>query len=265
MRAWMLTWSFALATGVIAAPVTLHSVADGTLVDGAPLGPRDGTVDAADWTFNESGYEGNIALVDDGTTGGFEHRLVFEYDLATIATSPPVSAELSFTLRGAPRFPAPPAIVHVYLYPADLLERNQDFSATPIALAGSATVQPYQPSTLFRLNVSEWASHSLQSGTKKLAFRFQIDPQSPFEQYQAFLDALDADKSTKPALTIDAHVPGDADLDRDVDLDDAATFMGCLRGPGVAPTTACRVFDFDLDDDVDLSDASAFLELFPTP
>lgn len=266
-RVWTLTASLALAAGVVAAPVTFHPAADGTLADGVPYGPRDGTADAADWTFNESspGYEGTIALVNDAATGGFEYRLVFEYDLATLATSPPVSAELSFMLRGAPRFPAPPAVVHVYVYPADLLERNQDFSAGPAVLVGSATVQPYQPRTLFRLNVSEWTNNSLQSGAKKLAFRFQIDPQTPYDQNQAFLDARDADKATKPALNIDARVPGDADFDRDVDLDDAATFMGCLRGPGVTATTGCRVFDFDLDDDVDLSDASVFLELFPTP
>jgi hypothetical protein len=60
-------------------------------------------------------------------------------------------------------------------------------------------------------------------------------------------------------LTVVA-IPGDVDLDADVDLDDFASFALCLSGSGVTvPPVGCGESEFgssdiDADGDVDLSD-----------
>lgn len=67
-------------------------------------------------------------------------------------------------------------------------------------------------------------------------------------------------------LTRRSLIPGDADNDGDVDLDDYPIFADCLNGPESAieptpPMTAQRcldVFDFGSDGDVDLADYAAF-------
>jgi hypothetical protein len=233
--------------------------ADGTLVDGLPYGPFDGNADAWDWTFNQSSYEGNISLSNESAESGFESRVVWEYDLSVLSTALPVTAELRFTLRGAPRFPAEAAPVSVYAYPADLLETPEDFSSPPIGLVGIIPIEPYQRPTTYTLSVGAVVNDTLHHGVKRIGFRFQIAPDAPPGANQAFLDALETDKLTKPQLIINAAVPGDADQDQDVDLDDFAIFTACMTGPGGTATPACMVFDFDLDADVDLLDLQAFL------
>lgn len=65
-------------------------------------------------------------------------------------------------------------------------------------------------------------------------------------------------------------LPGDADGDGDVDLDDHLLFTDCMSGPDAmpnptAPTTVQKcldVFDTDRDDDVDLFDAAEFAVAF---
>ena len=52
---------------------------------------------------------------------------------------------------------------------------------------------------------------------------------------------------------------GDFDADGDVDLDDAADFIGCLTGPEAGPVASpCRPGDFDRDDDIDMADVVEF-------
>jgi len=59
------------------------------------------------------------------------------------------------------------------------------------------------------------------------------------------------------------NLPGDADDDGDLDLDDHAELHAVLAGPTACPPSfAARVFDFDGDADVDLADAGAFQEAF---
>jgi hypothetical protein len=56
---------------------------------------------------------------------------------------------------------------------------------------------------------------------------------------------------------------GDAENDRDIDLQDYAVFSSCLNGPDVpAPPSPCRVMDFDQDGDVDLADGAGFQAAF---
>jgi len=56
--------------------------------------------------------------------------------------------------------------------------------------------------------------------------------------------------------------PGDADLDGDVDLNDALTLAECLLGPDMEPKEKCLIMDLDDDLDVDLWDAAAFQRSF---
>ena len=56
---------------------------------------------------------------------------------------------------------------------------------------------------------------------------------------------------------------GDVDLDENVDLDDLASLLGCLTGPGETDRLCdCRFVDLDHDRDVDLMDFSTFQNLF---
>ncbi|MHC4065564.1 MAG: hypothetical protein ACYSUI_13855 [Planctomycetota bacterium] len=243
----------ALAVG---AAQTIYPSKDGTLADGGIFGPFDGQADNWDWTFNESSYEGSITLSVEARATGLEHRVVWEYDLSTVTLTPPVSAELSFTIRGAPVWPFPDVQVRVYSYPADLQETPADFSAGPAVLQGSVIVVPYQDPTEYTIDVSSVVSAALMSQNDMVAFRFQVNPNTQNDVNQAFIDALDSDPTTKPFLVIDQFPPppGDGDGDGDVDLVDYGLFANCMDGPNISVGAGCEVFDFDQDTDVDLDD-----------
>ena len=53
-------------------------------------------------------------------------------------------------------------------------------------------------------------------------------------------------------------LPGDADGDGQVNLQDHRSFVDCLTGPDGGLLPNCAVFDFDIDMDVDLADFEAF-------
>jgi hypothetical protein len=249
-------WSVGLSATLTAQ--TLYPRKDGTLVDGGTHGPFDGTADYADWYFNESTFEGSITL-----DTGLEHRVVWEYDLSTITLEPPVAADLAFTIRGASIYPFPDVPVHVYAYPADLQETLEDFLQGPAALMGSVTIAPFQAPTRYVLDVSTVVSAAISSGDNMVAFRFQIDPDSPYTANQAFMDAVDSDPTTKPPLTISpAPVAGDLDDDGDADLDDFASFFDCLLDLGSCPSGQADLADFDGDGDVDLHDYADFQSVF---
>lgn len=256
----MVMLGMAATLPVSATTFTLYPAKDGTLVDGGVFGPFDGVADDADWYFNQSSYEGSISRSTASPTNSIEHRVTWEYNLSTVTLPPPVSATLRFNLRGASIFPFPDVDVHVYAYPADLAESLSDFSATPATFQGLATVVPFQPATTYTVDVSAAVSAALSSGTDKVAFRFQIDPNTTAPANQAFVDALDAEPATKPALLVveAPHVPGDIDDDGDVDAEDFLGFPPCMSGPDTPPTPECDIYDFDLDDDVDLADYAAF-------
>jgi len=243
---------------VMGADQIVRPTADGTIVDGGIYGPFDGVAEAADWTFNDSGpgYEGAITL-SFISIPNFESRVVWEYNLSAITVQPPVVATFRFHLRGAARFPAPPAGVQVYSYPADLMEKLGDFSAGPAQFHGEKFVVPYQPATTYEINVNSLINEAL-AGSKKVAFRFQIDPGTAPDSNQAFMDALDSDPTSKPFITIYDRIPGDFDNDHDVDVHDYALFVPCIAGPNQTVVPACRQFDVDLDGDVDLADFCAF-------
>jgi hypothetical protein len=71
-----------------------------------------------------------------------------------------------------------------------------------------------------------------------------------------------------PVELIVLTIPGDVDLDADVDLDDFASFAGCLSGAGAtAPPVGCGEAEFggsdiDGDGDVDLVDFAVFTQNF---
>ncbi|MFH0979930.1 MAG: family 10 glycosylhydrolase [Planctomycetota bacterium] len=68
---------------------------------------------------------------------------------------------------------------------------------------------------------------------------------------------------TEVNFALGTWLPGDYDVDADVDLDDYAHFASCLTGPGQGPLAAgCDVFDFDADADVDLKDYQVLQDSF---
>jgi hypothetical protein len=240
----------------LSADQQMAPVADGTLVDGGPYGPADGNADLADWSFNQSSFEGLISLAR--TAPPIEHRVIWEFNLANVTAAPPVTATLTFRLRGDTRFPAEPAAVCIYSYPADGLESLLDFGRGPATLTGSISLQPLHPATQYRINVNDAVNGALGMSSRKIGLRFQIDPATPAASSQVFMDVLESDPATKPVLTIASRVPGDFDSDGDVDLVDYRGAAECLAGPGTPVLHACLVFDADRDGDVDLRDGNAF-------
>ena len=264
----MIVLGVVLLAGLVPAPLAtaqtvVRPLADGTLVDGGIYGDFDGVPDDWDWAFDDSGYDGAITFATETPETSLEHRVVWEYSLWGLSYSPPVSATLTFTIRGAPVFPIPDAVVHVYSYPADVAESSDDFAAGPAVLQGSVILASYQPPTEFTLDVSSVVNEAMLGSLNRVAFRFQINPDTPHNRNQAFIDALDDEPSTKPFLTIDeAQLPGDSDGDGDVDLADYSTFFDCMEGPAIPFDTGCDVFDFDQQGDVDLRDFATFQQAF---
>lgn len=260
-----------LATTSVRAAETILPVADGTLADGRPFGPYDGVVDSCNWEFALVGFAGAVTLTTETPTSHTEHRMVFEYDLHGPALSTPLTATLAFTIRGASVVPFPDVDLHVYAYPADLIESPSDFSAGPATLLAVVTVGPSQAPRFETIDVTKLVTASLQSGVRQVAFRFQIDPNTPHATNQVFIDTLDTEPATKPYLSIRSAVPGDADDDGDADLDDFALLTHCLAGPDsppaptvddITPEDCMLVFDRDTDRDVDLDDLSSLLSAF---
>jgi len=265
-------WAWcALIALPVGAAEHLYPVAGGTLADGGGLGAFDGVADGWNWEFGPSGFAGAVTLTTETPVSAVEHRIVFEYDLRGVKLTAPIQAMLSFTIRGVRAFPFPDTGLHVYSYPADLLESPSDYSAGPATLQGVFTVSAMQDATPATLDVSDLVASILSGSNRKVAFRFQIDPRTPHVANQVFINTLDTDPSTIPVLTIRSALPGDADDDGDVDLNDFRVFVDCLGGPGAssAPTTPgilvsdCeRVFNRDDDSDVDLRDLSMLLSHF---
>ncbi len=58
------------------------------------------------------------------------------------------------------------------------------------------------------------------------------------------------------------EIPGDLDVDRDVDWDDWNTFARCLHGPDAPVDATCKTADLNCDGNVDLLDVRLFLLAF---
>jgi hypothetical protein len=238
---------------------TVHPLKDGTLADGGTYGAFDGIADDWDWTFNQSGYEGSITLTTEAPAP-LEHRLVWEYDLSSITLEPPVAAALRFSIRGAPIWPFPDVNVSIYSYPADLQETPDDYHSGPSVLQGAVTIVAYQDPTEYVLDVGAVVSDVLLSGVDSVAFRFQVDPNTPNDRNQAFIDALDSNPSTKPFLVIEEApvIPGDLDGDGDVDLSDLGELLGAY-GQCAGDPLYNAAADFDDSGCVDLPDLAVLL------
>jgi hypothetical protein len=64
---------------------------------------------------------------------------------------------------------------------------------------------------------------------------------------------------TEANFAMGTWLPGDYDVDGDVDLDDYGRFAGCITGPeNGGPAAGCDLFDFDTDNDVDHQDFGVF-------
>ncbi len=247
-----------LASVALGVEQVVYPSADGTIVDGGGFGPFDGAGDIADWIFNETNYEGAITLAR-APSPGLERRVVCEYNLNGLTVRSPVVATLTIRVRGSGLFPALTAGMQVFSYPADLVEQLNDFSVGPSVLVTEEFILPFQPATLYEIDISSLVDAAFANGTKKVAFRFQIDPDTAPNSNQVFIDALDSDPSSKPFIRLYGRVKGDFDEDGDVDVEDYALLAPCITGPDLPTTLACRQCDGDLDGDVDLNDVAEFL------
>jgi len=168
----------------------------------------------------------------------------------------------------------------VYAYDVTLpLSENlyDDFLAGPTdVLQGVANLPPPDclPGTLpteFVIDVSQAVSNALTSGTNAVAFRFQIDPDAVEDNQQARIDALDADPTTKPILTIDVapiDVPGDINADQSVDMTDLSIFVDLLLGPPQSdgyPAEYWGRADMNADGPVDGLDIQLFVDAMTAP
>lgn len=253
---------FAPGTRSFAGDLTLTPRADGTIVDGNGAGAFDGIPDGADWFFNQSSYEGAITL-SPGGENGVEHRLVFEYDLSSVTAGHPVPARLRFQIRGAARFPADDAEVHVFSYSADGREDLADFDRSPVVLEGVITVAPFAPPTVYSIEVSQSVSEALLNGENAIGFRLQMMSETTDSADQAFIDANEDDPSTKPQLILGLRVPGDFDGDDALTPADFAELGNCMSGPGKLAGLGCDAFDVDRDRDVDARDVRSIISIQP--
>ena len=266
---WVVGAAIAASQTAVAAQV-VYPTDGGTLADGGSMGVFDGLADRAAWSFGLHGFSGAVTLTTESPASTIEHRMVCEYDLRTLDLSPPVQATLNFNTRGVSAWPFPDTTLHVYAYPADLLESMSDYSAPASMFLGAVTVSAMQPAQATQIDISDLVGDTL-AGNKRLAVRFQIDPAASQARNQVFIDADDNDVATKPFLMIRGTLIGDADEDGDVDHDDLAIFADCLSGPNASPSPASPAitpieclwaFDNDGDADVDLVDLMALADLF---
>ena len=246
--------------------VTLYPAKDGTLLDGIGVPKFDGEADEADWYFNDTNYEGAIALATSTPASSFERRVVWEYDLGAVGLEPPVTARLEFVLFGALAYPRPEVDVHIYSYDSDLVETLDDFSAEPAVLQGVVTVPPTEPplrsGNPYVVDVSNAVNDALTVGPARVAFRFQIDPDTPHPANEAFIIASESDETSKPALRINDAMLADMDDDDEIGFSDFTLFEPCMLGPDRPASGQCSLARLDLDTDVDLHDFATFQQLF---
>lgn len=253
---------FTSASAVAEGEVLVYPTADGTLADGGIYGDFDGAPDNWDWTFNQSGYEGAVTLTTETPQSSQENRVVWEYGLSGLTLPQPLTARLTFTARGATVLPMPDAEVHVYSVPSDLVEMAADYAAGPAELQGSVTIPARQEPTEYTINVTE-AVREAAASNGKVAFRFQINPNTVHGRNQAFIDAADTDFTTKPYIAIIAAIPGDFNGDGHVNLVDFSTFSVCFgvsvsSGSPSCPAPVAEACDLDGSGVVNLSDFSTF-------
>ncbi|MEK7711081.1 MAG: S8 family serine peptidase [Planctomycetota bacterium] len=111
-------------------------------------------------------------------------------------------------------------------------------------------------------NTSGWERHTLRLsdfpfvGGSQLRVRFVTSDNPNDSLTEAAIDEFRVDAVVCNAL------PGDADLDGDVDLDDIGKLGNCFVGPGAAIGSNCRVFDADGDSDVDFEDVRSLINGF---
>lgn len=69
-----------------------------------------------------------------------------------------------------------------------------------------------------------------------------------------FDNGIEGDRYYESHATMQYGVPGDADGDTDIDLEDLADYVACLEGPASPRPPGCELLDVDGDGDVDVGD-----------
>ena len=112
------------------------------------------------------------------------------------------------------------------------------------------------------------------SDPTEFAYAIDIEADAPLDYYDLVVAVAGKSAADGALFYSEEHfylqvvIAGDLDDDGDVQLDDYATFQGCLNGPEVTePPPGCEAedfanADFDRDGDVDLGDFATFADNF---
>jgi hypothetical protein len=121
-------------------------------------------------------------------------------------------------------------------------------------------------------------AHTWGPGPELFSFDITVEAGTGYDYYNLTFTLAGRFETDGSLFTAKEHfylqvlpIRGDLDEDGDVDLDDFATFAGCLNGPEVmTPPAGCTQTNFtksdlDEDSDVDLDDFAVFGSRFTVP
>jgi len=150
---------------------------------------------------------------------------------------------------------------------------------TPLAFSYTRHVPLNEP-IIVELPATDPEGDALSWSLETLPAQGTIEGSGPTRLFRPIRQASGTDtltftvsdgSSTSEVATVTlrfAHVLGDLDDDKQVDLRDFATFGLCFAGPGEPPADTCPEgvdADFDMDDDVDLDDHLLFVDALTGP
>ncbi len=112
------------------------------------------------------------------------------------------------------------------------------------------------------VNTDRWEQHAFRIAGKRsqpssaLQVRFSVSDAPSDSLTEAAVDEF------RVSAVICSAIPGDANSDGIVNLDDWGVFGRCLAGPATAVSVSCEVLDLDGDGDVDVRDGRSLLNVF---
>ena len=196
---------------------------------------------------NGSGFVTGCALTV-GTVGA-DDRMVLEYDLTNLPTSP-TSIIWATHIVNSPLGEAEIDILDFYSYAGDGKVTLDEFDAGEWFVSVEYSENPPIPPTPFLfVDVSNDVNSLIDEGKAFLGIRVSTVTDSVW-----ILGSSAATNWPDPFLVVEFDGYG---------LMDLVSFNACLGGPGAPASESCEAtFDFDNDGDVDLRDYAVFQQRF---
>lgn len=230
--------------------------------------------DGDDWAITVQAAGGHVAFYEftDPATGATRSvRLARDGDLYTGLADAPDAGRVTvqdayFNLARAPVYAEPTLWIDVDHIDVDARSGDPAFAET-------FHVRNIGPGTLnYRIEVppenADWMSvwpttGASQGETDRIMAIFNVPAARPGLHASTLTITNVETESVLGLLTVQleiAGVPGDYDLDEDVDMDDFGRLQRCLDSPGQTPSDPdCLGVSLDADADVDQNDLTAFL------